>query len=124
MHTGREGFSALPFYDNFDLSQVDILLISQYVKRSFLPQHLLSLACKRYSEEREVCGVEQVFVRSIPRDARGPTMMKHRLQLEYISKYKVVLTSVLQSRLPSCLVTRDYALYTHGPCTDRPPASI
>lgn len=39
MHTGREGFSALPFYDNFDLSQVDILLISQYVETFPFLQH-------------------------------------------------------------------------------------
>jgi hypothetical protein len=32
MHPAKEGFSALPFFDEFDLSTVDILLISQYVK--------------------------------------------------------------------------------------------
>lgn len=31
MHPAKEGFSALPFFDEFDLSTVDILLISQYV---------------------------------------------------------------------------------------------
>ena len=31
MHTGREGMSAMPYFDDFDLSTVDILLISQYV---------------------------------------------------------------------------------------------
>lgn len=34
MHPAKEGFSALPFFDEFDLSTVDILLISQYVKLS------------------------------------------------------------------------------------------
>lgn len=34
MHPAKEGFSALPFFDEFDLSTVDILLISQYVKIS------------------------------------------------------------------------------------------
>ncbi|KAJ4514319.1 endoribonuclease ysh1 [Exophiala dermatitidis] len=29
MHTGREGMSAMPYFDDFDLSTVDILLISQ-----------------------------------------------------------------------------------------------
>lgn len=31
MHPAYDGISALPFYDEFDLSTVDILLISQYV---------------------------------------------------------------------------------------------
>jgi len=31
MHPAKDGFSALPFFDEFDLSTVDILLISQYV---------------------------------------------------------------------------------------------
>ncbi|OJJ45791.1 hypothetical protein ASPZODRAFT_17233 [Penicilliopsis zonata CBS 506.65] len=34
MHPAKEGFSALPFFDEFDLSTVDILLISQYVRTS------------------------------------------------------------------------------------------
>ncbi|RMZ88764.1 hypothetical protein DV736_g4006, partial [Chaetothyriales sp. CBS 134916] len=34
MHTGREGMSAMPYFDDFDLSTVDILLISQYVSPS------------------------------------------------------------------------------------------
>lgn len=34
MYSGRDGGAALPFFDEFDLSTVDILLISQYV--SFL----------------------------------------------------------------------------------------
>lgn len=32
MHPAKEGFSALPFFDEFDLSTVDVLLVSQYVK--------------------------------------------------------------------------------------------
>lgn len=35
MHPAKDGFAALPFFDDFDLSTVDILLISQYVKRFF-----------------------------------------------------------------------------------------
>ena len=31
MHPAYEGLSAMPFYDEFDLSTVDVLLISQYV---------------------------------------------------------------------------------------------
>lgn len=29
MHTAREGMAAMPFFDDFDLGTVDILLISQ-----------------------------------------------------------------------------------------------
>ncbi|KAJ6117312.1 Endoribonuclease ysh1 [Penicillium capsulatum] len=36
MHPAKEGFSALPFFDEFDLSTVDILLISQYFANSLL----------------------------------------------------------------------------------------
>ena len=40
MHTGREGMSAMPYFDDFDLSTVDILLISQYVSPLLdLPKH-------------------------------------------------------------------------------------
>jgi hypothetical protein len=41
MHPAKEGFSALPFFDEFDLSTVDILLISQYVDCSFPSDTLL-----------------------------------------------------------------------------------
>ena len=36
MHPAKEGFSALPFFDEFDLSTVDVLLISQYVYLFFV----------------------------------------------------------------------------------------
>lgn len=39
MHTGREGMAAMPYFDDFDLGTVDILLISQYVY-PYLPCHL------------------------------------------------------------------------------------
>lgn len=31
MHPAKDGFAALPFFDDFDLSSIDILVISQYV---------------------------------------------------------------------------------------------
>jgi hypothetical protein len=37
MHPAHEGLSAMPFYDDFDLSTVDVLLISQYVFARFDP---------------------------------------------------------------------------------------
>lgn len=46
MHPAKEGFSALPFFDEFDLSTVDVLLISQYV-------HLLFCLLHIYAESRE-----------------------------------------------------------------------
>jgi cleavage and polyadenylation specificity factor subunit 3 len=36
MHPAKDGFAALPFFDEFDLSTVDILLLSQYVIPKFL----------------------------------------------------------------------------------------
>jgi hypothetical protein len=38
MHPAHEGLSAMPFYDDFDLSTVDVLLISQYVFARFALQ--------------------------------------------------------------------------------------
>lgn len=43
MHPAKEGFSALPFFDEFDLSTVDILLISQYVGQSLFCVPLVTL---------------------------------------------------------------------------------
>jgi hypothetical protein len=40
MHPAKEGFSALPFFDEFDLSTVDVLLISQYVRPLFYLLHI------------------------------------------------------------------------------------
>lgn len=40
MHPAKEGFAALPFFDEFDLSTVDILLISQYVRTFLFPSSL------------------------------------------------------------------------------------
>lgn len=37
MHTGREGMAAMPYFDDFDLGLVDILLISQYVLPNPVP---------------------------------------------------------------------------------------
>ena len=31
MHPAKDGYAALPFFDEFDLSTVDVLLLSQYV---------------------------------------------------------------------------------------------
>lgn len=52
MHPAKEGFSALPFFDEFDLSTVDVLLISQYV-------HTLTLLlriCIGLLQETTACG--------------------------------------------------------------------
>lgn len=47
MHPAFEGLQALPFYDEFDLSQVDVLLISQYVS-SLEPFCTCVLACRGF----------------------------------------------------------------------------
>lgn len=44
MHPAKEGFSALPFFDEFDLSTVDILLISQYVIPLRIPSDSIDCA--------------------------------------------------------------------------------
>lgn len=36
MYSGRDGIAALPYFDEFDLSTIDVLLISQYVPFLFL----------------------------------------------------------------------------------------
>lgn len=50
MHPAKEGFASLPFFDEFDLSTVDILLISQYVRslsfiRACCHADIISLEC-------------------------------------------------------------------------------
>jgi hypothetical protein len=35
MHPAYDGLASLPYYDEFDLSTVDVLLISQYVTIRF-----------------------------------------------------------------------------------------
>lgn len=42
MHPAKDGFAALPFFDEFDLSTVDILLLSQYVFCIFLATYPMS----------------------------------------------------------------------------------
>jgi hypothetical protein len=49
MHPAKEGFSALPFFDEFDLSTVDVLLISQYVFPSFFAMHEIQSLGKCWS---------------------------------------------------------------------------
>jgi hypothetical protein len=57
MHTGREGMSAMPYFDDFDLSTVDILLISQYVNP------LLSQRCLFSTFGKHLSGLEAVFTK-------------------------------------------------------------
>ena len=50
MHPAYRGLAALPYYDEFDLSTVDVLLISQYVtSRSFPEDYCASLAIDLYT---------------------------------------------------------------------------
>lgn len=52
MHPAKEGFSSLPFFDEFDLSTVDILLISQYVRYTFNPPYPLFFIPMQQQESR------------------------------------------------------------------------
>ncbi|KAK8210782.1 beta-lactamase-like protein [Phyllosticta capitalensis] len=40
MHPAYDGLAALPFYDEFDLSQVDVLLISQILRKDMMSKIL------------------------------------------------------------------------------------
>jgi hypothetical protein len=44
MYSGRDGIAALPYFDEFDLSTIDVLLISQYVPLLFLAVGVLKLS--------------------------------------------------------------------------------
>jgi hypothetical protein len=63
MHPAKDGFAALPFFDEFDLSTVDILLLSQYVipasfrrlisvKNNFLLFYEKLVICKNIAVKR------------------------------------------------------------------------
>ena len=54
MHPAKDGFSALPFFDEFDLSSVDILLISQYVKYILPPPNCFIYSAANALIMREV----------------------------------------------------------------------
>ena len=43
MHPAYDGLASLPYYDEFDLSTVDVLLISQYVLNRSFPQEYCPL---------------------------------------------------------------------------------
>lgn len=61
MHPAKEGFAALPFFDEFDLSTVDILLISQYVGLFFIFQIFLRLAwIGAELSRRGICATEKI----------------------------------------------------------------
>lgn len=55
MHPAKEGYAALPFFDEFDLSTVDIVLISQYVTLSFVSRLLFLWCTHGPREEKRLC---------------------------------------------------------------------
>ncbi|KAF1995703.1 hypothetical protein P154DRAFT_526118 [Amniculicola lignicola CBS 123094] len=72
MHPAYEGLSAMPFYDEFDLSTVDVLLISQYVFIAFLSawlccgsgkeaHHLESVVLKKNRTWLRPCQTQSVY---------------------------------------------------------------
>lgn len=60
MHPAKEGFAALPFFDEFDLSTVDILLISQYVGLFFISQMILRAWIGAELSRRGICAAEEI----------------------------------------------------------------
>lgn len=52
MHPAKDGYAALPFFDEFDLSTVDVLLLSQYVP---CPLLTLILDSQVFSKEPSCC---------------------------------------------------------------------
>jgi hypothetical protein len=65
MHPAHEGLSAMPFYDEFDLSTVDVLLISQYVyvhsgRHFYRGGRALAHRCSRRRISRELCPLQHL----------------------------------------------------------------
>lgn len=55
MHPAYDGLASLPYYDEFDLSTVDVLLISQYVTTCSLLWELHALSTPLGADERSGC---------------------------------------------------------------------
>jgi hypothetical protein len=101
MHTGREGMSAMPYFDDFDLSSVDILLISQYVDSPFT-----SIVVQGGTPERRwhCLGVvvnEQSFDKADTSEMRPHTTLYYK-QIQYNPIQPDLLLSILITRLCCC----------------------
>lgn len=77
-HAGYDGLSALPFFDEFDLSTIDVLLISQYVHPAVSSSQFLPL---RMSVTEQVQGYKVVQRRSLDHDMSRDHAMQHKSQL-------------------------------------------
>lgn len=55
MHPAYDGLASLPYYDEFDLSTVDVLLISQYVTTYSLLRELYTLPIALGADDRSGC---------------------------------------------------------------------
>ena len=75
MHPAKEGFAALPFFDEFDLSTVDILLISQYVDPFFISQVLPSVGAEGRTARRGICAIHENKLRNAI-SSGGPPQQK------------------------------------------------
>jgi hypothetical protein len=96
MHPAFEGLAALPFYDEFDLSTVDVLLISQYV----LP------LCQRWRQgmglpqalwDAYISPGQRMHVPYLLASARSYTMLSPALRLVYENQSKLYLLHVMAS---------------------------
>lgn len=110
MHTGREGMSAMPYFDDFDLSTVDILLISQYVSRS-----LVSVIGVSGIEKKSCCHhIASSFMRDttwhgiLARSIKAPPVLNSRpiTIIAQSMQYSSTLPGLSTSRLCTILYCR------------------
>jgi hypothetical protein len=78
MHPAKEGFSALPFFDEFDLSTVDILLISQYVGHLVSLLLFFLLAVMLFTPRVRCCFVSDGFIEPLDLSS-GMTLPANKL---------------------------------------------
>lgn len=116
MHPAKEGFAALPFFDEFDLSTVDVLLISQYVRSPFLRSVLYSapiismrregypwVCCRscvgaRPPTQTAITGGGSIFSNHGPRSAA--CISENQYKVFSLCFFSCVLRTLLYSRTP------------------------
>jgi Cft2 family RNA processing exonuclease len=107
MHPAKEGFSALPFFDEFDLSTVDILLISQYVKCSFplyLQSSFWSIAIPACKRDSVLMSGTQCLIRDEAVVRQGLYFLMQALLIPNVyEKHNTIYTSYLTVSLYLCI---------------------
>jgi cleavage and polyadenylation specificity factor subunit 3 len=108
MHPAKEGFSALPFFDEFDLSTVDVLLISQYV-RSSLPSSC-PLSCLVLHQ----LDGEMVVLPS-PNTISCPGLFTRRCAIHHSPIFLMYTRKAIQFVLAVYFVLHDFSMSTIPP---------